>query len=268
MAKDFFKHYLAHAPIALARERSLELYLMQFIPLENTVLDIACGDGFFSSLLFHKKENIIYGIDLNPREIQRAKFVKTFKSVSIMDATDLSFSEGFFDVVYSNSSLEHILNIESALKSIHKAIAVDGKLFLTLPTDNFEKYSVGSTLLEWIKLKRINLWYRKFYNKFWNHHHAYDVNDWVTLFAKNGFKVEEFKEYGTHKFCFINDLLTPFGGFGKLNMLIFKKWKILEPLWVKLFRHLSINEPFQIEKEINVSEGGLVFFELRKIHGG
>jgi ubiquinone/menaquinone biosynthesis C-methylase UbiE len=265
MNEEFFKYYWAHAPIALARERSLELYLMRNIPLKNKVLDIACGDGFFSSLLYSKLEKVIYGIDLNPHEVEKAKLVKTFSSVSIMDATNLSFPAGYFDVIYSNSSLEHISDIEKALKSIHKSLAHGGKLFLTLPTDKFEKYSVGSTIFEWFKLGKINLLFRKFYNRFWHHYHAYNVHDWILLFEMNGFRVQECKQYGSHKFCFINDLLTPLGAIGRLNIAIFKKWKILEPLWISLFKRLTIKEPFQIQKEIDVFAGGLVFFELKKI---
>lgn len=262
--KNFFQSYLAHAPIALARERALELYLMQSVPAEGMVLDIACGDGFYTHMLFPQIDKTIYGIDLNPKEIEKAMSIKTFKKVSVMDATKLEFPSGSFNTVFSNSSLEHIKEIEKSLHSIHRVLAENGKLFLTLPTDKFEMYSAGATFLEFLNLKKISIWYRKKYNLFWNHFHTHNVEGWIIIFNNTGFEVVESIEYATHKFCLLNDLMTPQGLIGKINMMIFNKWKIAEPLWKYISKYLRTREPFDVKKEINISNGGLVYFELKK----
>jgi len=263
--KTYFLRYFSHAPLALARERSLELYLMKSVPNQGMVLDIACGDGFYTSLLFPQNKKNIHGIDLNPKEIKKAMSVDVFRKVSVMDATKMEYPSGSVDVVFSNSSLEHINEIEKCLESIHRVLADNGRVFLTLPTDKFEMYSAGATLLEFLKLQKVSKWYRKSYNKFWNHFHTYNAKSWTTIFNNTGFEVKESIEYASHKFCLLNDLLTPFGLIGKCNMMIFNKWKIAEPLWMFISKHLNVKEPFDLKKEINITNGGLIYFELTKI---
>ena len=264
MTRSYFSNYITHAPFALARERSLELYLMQTMKPKDDVLDIACGDGYFASQLFSNRSQRIYGIDLNPSEVKRAHLISSYKNVLVMDATKMTFKPGIFKTIFSNSSLEHIPNIGDALTSIRTIMSDDGELLLTLPTDKFEHYSVGGTILDFLKLHRVSSRFRISYNKFWHHYHTYSVVQWRIIFEKYGFEVEECTQYASKSFCFINDLMVVPGVIGKVNMLIFKKWKIMKPLWIYLSRLIELKEPFKIQKEIDIASGGLVFFKLKK----
>jgi len=140
----------------------------------------------------------------------------------------------------------------------------DGEVFLTLPTDKFEHYSVGGTILNLFKMHRVSIRFRILYNKFWHHYHAYSAEKWKIIFEEHGFAVEECTEYGSKRFCLINDLMVLPGIIGKINMLIFKKWKLMEPIWVYLSRFVKLNEPFIVDKEVDITDGGLVFFKLKK----
>jgi ubiquinone/menaquinone biosynthesis C-methylase UbiE len=264
MSRNYFSQYVTHAPFALARERSLELYLMQTMKPKKEILDIACGDGYFTSLLFSHQYEPIYGIDLNPSEVKKALSYINYKEVLVMDATKMTFKPANFSTIFSNSSLEHIPNIGDALTSIREIMSDDGELFLTLPTDKFEHYSVGGTFLDFFKMQRMSNRFRILYNKFWHHYHAYPAEKWQIIFEEYGFAVEECTEYGSKLFCFINDLTVLPGIIGKINMLIFKKWKIMEPFWIYISRLIELNEPFIIEKEVDITNGGLVFFKLKK----
>jgi SAM-dependent methyltransferase len=237
---------------------------MQNMKPKKEILDIACGDGFFASLLFSRQSDLIYGVDLNPNEVKKALSYTNYKEVLEMDATKMTFKPLSFNTIFSNSSLEHIPNIGKALSSIRTIMSDDGELFLTLPTDKFEHYSVGGTILQFLKMQKISNLFGILYNKFWHHYHAYPVEKWQLIFEEHGFVVEELIEYGSKSFCFINDLMVVPGVIGKLNMLLFKKWKIMEPIWIYISRVIDLNEPFLLKNEIDVTNGGLVFFKLKK----
>ena len=38
----------------------------------------------------------------------------------------------------------------------------------------------------------------------------------------------------------------------------------MEPFWIYISRLIELNEPFIIEKEVDITNGGLVFFKLKK----
>lgn len=264
MTNSQFIRYVSHAPFALARERSLELHLMSQILTTGKILDIACGDGFFSSQLFCGKQVELYGIDHNPKEVARAKNIGIYKKVEVMDATKIKYPDSTFNTVFSNSSIEHIKDIGGVLEGIFRILAPGGNLYLTLPTSEFERYSFTATALDLLHLKYAFEVFCRFYNNFWNHHHAYSPTEWSNLFKNHGYVIQETIEYGSHRFCFLNDCMVPFGIFGKINMLLFKKWKILEPVWNRVNSQTLIQEPFKIKNEVNLQSGGLIYFHLTK----
>jgi hypothetical protein len=38
----------------------------------------------------------------------------------------------------------------------------------------------------------------------------------------------------------------------------------MEPIWIYISRVIDLNEPFLLKNEIDVTNGGLVFFKLKK----
>jgi SAM-dependent methyltransferase len=103
----------------------------------EVVLDCGCGDGIFTSIL-EKKSTWTVGLDVSIHNLQIAK-ESTEGDVSLVlgDAQNLPFKSGQFDRVLCTEVLEHLQNDVKALKEIHRVLANNAFLVLTVPNKNY-----------------------------------------------------------------------------------------------------------------------------------
>ncbi|MCQ2509017.1 MAG: methyltransferase domain-containing protein [Lachnospiraceae bacterium] len=93
-----------HDPITERWLKEIHTYLPDRRPLN--ILDVGCGSGYFSILL-SKEGHLCTGIDLTPEMIQSAEILAKEEDENcvfhVMDAENLSFGDGIFDVVISRN---------------------------------------------------------------------------------------------------------------------------------------------------------------------
>lgn len=95
------------------------------------VLDVGCGDGTYSELI-SDMGNEVYGIDIRPDRVERAK-QKGVKA-SVADLTKaLPFKDEFFDLIYAAEVLEHIYDTEFFLQEAKRVLRKNGTLIVTVP---------------------------------------------------------------------------------------------------------------------------------------
>src|SRR5258708_5193042 len=133
--EDFFRQYLEKAPIAMAFWRSLECHRFSIEKLEHPVLDVGCGDGFLAKVAFGV--TLDTGIDLDPKEITRATLSGSYQRALCVSATQMPFPDRSFKTVVSNCVLEHIPDIDKALKEIRRVLKPKGRLMITVPSECF-----------------------------------------------------------------------------------------------------------------------------------
>src|SRR5687767_7462066 len=90
-APDFLPLALAEWPTSHALLRAIELRKLWRYPLAPPVLDIGCGDGTFTSLLFAAPLDA--GLDLNPGEVGRAARKGSHRRVLVASGTHLPFAD-------------------------------------------------------------------------------------------------------------------------------------------------------------------------------
>jgi ubiquinone/menaquinone biosynthesis C-methylase UbiE len=261
---NFFKRYITVAPLPLALERSWECEIMSAQNFRSPILDIGCGEGLFAWNLVD--EQIDVAIDPNARELDRARRFNLYGELIECFGNKIPKADKFFQTIYSNSVMEHIPNIEPALKEAHRLLNDNGAMYLTLPTDQFNRYTLVNQILLSFGLEGLAKKFRTFFNRFWAHYHDYSAADWRSLFERNGFEVKESFEYGSKGQVMFNDFATPFC----LPALIVKKvnnsWFLIPAarglftsiIHVPLFSGLS-----RLQKQPE-GQGGLVFFALEK----
>lgn len=258
---DFLRNYLNYAPLPLARERAMECVILSGKSFTRPILDIGCGDGIFAYNLF--AEQIDLGIDPNPKEIQSARKRNIYKELIICYGDRISKPSGMFNTIFSNSVLEHIPEIDKVLKEAHRLLSSEGKMYLTLPTNLFEQYTLLYQFLIKLKLNNLANKYQNFFNKFWRHYHCYDVKGWSGLFTRCGFKVIDVEEYGSLSMCMTNDILAPFSLLSFILKKITNEWvwsttrKMSAPFLNKIWKNYQ-------ELDFKNNLGGLVFFEIQK----
>jgi ubiquinone/menaquinone biosynthesis C-methylase UbiE len=125
--------------------RILSRYLR--LSASDTLCDIGCGDGFWTTRFVKMKNCRAFGIDLNFSRVsdahqngtKRASFVKG-------DVQVLPYRSGRFDKVVSVCVLEHVENDLAALKEMRRVLKKDGMLAITV--DSFSFPGISAALKE------------------------------------------------------------------------------------------------------------------------
>jgi len=110
-----------------------DLYAYQLLETLNSkvVLDIGCGLGY-NSILFAKQGAYVYGIDISPKMIEKAKELADNYGVGkrthfiVMNAEALEFADETFDIVYGHSILHH-LDLGKVRTEIYRVLKKGGK---------------------------------------------------------------------------------------------------------------------------------------------
>lgn len=109
------------------------------------VLEVGCACG--GTLLEIKnryKKSEIYGIELNEKAANIAKFVADVKTENI-ENEKLSYEEKYFDYIIFGDVLEHLYDPYKVIKNMKKYLKDDGKILSSIP--NIMHYSVIRQLL-------------------------------------------------------------------------------------------------------------------------
>lgn len=254
--------YLGEAPIPLALERTLEGNIYKTLPFKRPILDLGCGEGLFAKLVFGEKIDL--GIDPNPKELKRAKELGGYSELIRCWGESIPRPDQSFATIYSNSVMEHIPDIHSVFQEVYRILRSDGVFYMTVPSDLFDQYTIGYQLLEMFGLHRFAKIYKKFFNNFWRHYHAYSLADWAKQAEKNGFVVKEIFSYDGKNLCLMNDLLAPFSIVSFCLKKITNRWSMLPKIRYLAFSPLAILLKPWLEKNQRLKEGGLVFIALTK----
>lgn len=257
--------YLSQVPLALGLERLAEAQLYESDSFQSPSLDLGCGDGLFASLLSEK--SFQFGLDPDLRELQLGKIrePKAFETLLNNFGNDIPVPDKSLGTVISNSVLEHIENLDEVLSEVHRVLSDAGRFFVTIPTDRFETYGVISTFLRLVRFRAAERMWRKQYNRFWRHFHAYSPTRWAELLESNGFVIVRSFTYCPPHSCLRNDLLAHFALFSKLSKVTANRWILFPPLRKHVLGPLTGLFLKIASRDSNSHpQGGLIYFELRK----
>jgi len=188
--------------------RYFELQALKQIEYERPILEIGCGDGQFSSLVF---EEIDEAIDVNPRSVEKCRQLanRLYRRVQCLDARELQFSECGYGTIYANCVMEHIPDIEGVLAGCYRGLRPGGKLAMTVPLTRMNEH----LLFPW-------RWYAKVRQQQLVHVNLFTKEEWKELLHRTGFSEIEFRPYLSGEACKFWDTLDSPGciGFGRYRL--------------------------------------------------
>lgn len=118
LPQDHWLHFL--------RARDLEQILSETPDrLEGPVLEIGCGDGFVTTLL-RKRFNQVVPIDIKPRDY--------VNGLCVANAQKLPFADRSFGLVISFGVLEHIVDLTACLNELRRVTRDDAVMIHVMPT--------------------------------------------------------------------------------------------------------------------------------------
>jgi 2-polyprenyl-3-methyl-5-hydroxy-6-metoxy-1,4-benzoquinol methylase len=108
--------------------------LLAPLPRPLRILDVGGTQVFWEQMGFVHEENVeIVLLNLSKVDAKHANFASV-----VGDARDLKFYEdGFFDVVFSNSVIEHVGNYDQQKQMVQEMVRVGRRYFVQTPNRNF-----------------------------------------------------------------------------------------------------------------------------------
>ena len=101
--------------------------------LKTDLFDESLGNGLCS--IMASKATHVFGMDISIQTLRNAKSRHRELCATCSDVRHLPFSSGSFDVIVSNSTLDHFdstKEIEASLQELRRVLRSDGNLVLTL----------------------------------------------------------------------------------------------------------------------------------------
>ncbi len=102
---------------------------------EKKVLDIACGSGYGTNILYNSGAKEAVGIDLSKDAIDFAS--ASYKAVSLKFITGnieaIAHEDDYFDIAVCFETIEHVANPERALFELKRVLKPQGLLIISSP---------------------------------------------------------------------------------------------------------------------------------------
>ena len=190
---DLLWRQLKTIPAFRAILRAVEARFYFAVDLPSPTLDVGCGDGHFSQMVFDRKIEV--GIDPWWNPLKKGKKSEMYETVLQAMGDKLPIPDGHFASAFSNSVLEHIPDIQPVLNETNRVMQMNGRFLITMPSHNFTNYLGGSAFFERLGLPGAAAWYQRFFNRIARHAHTDPAEVWAERLAEAGFGIERWQYY-------------------------------------------------------------------------
>ena len=187
---DFMAAYPAQP--ATAFWRAIEIGALVRHGLPNGIgLDFGCGDGILTDILLrHAGPRHLIGIDIDPLEIDAARRFPFYERLHHSPDGSIPEAAGSLDFALSNSVLEHVDDLDSALSEIGRVLRRGARFLFTVPAPAFRDLLAGS-LLPGIDREA----YLATLDRRIAHRNYLDAPAWTAACAAHGLRVEACETY-------------------------------------------------------------------------
>lgn len=179
--KKLWRLYAKSPSIALCRVPEVEY--ASSLRLDGRTLDHCCGDGLFAAVAWPSRK-FTAGCDLNEWSVGRSRAQGQHERVDQCDAGDqLPYENDYFDLVFDNSALEHIPDLDTTLAEIARVIKPKGIFAFNVLNHRYFEWWPGD--LEGMAA------YREWQPFF----HAFAIGEWRDRLAQHGLIVDGVQGY-------------------------------------------------------------------------
>ena len=236
--RNFFYAYLDQAPVSLALMRAIECDHLSKLPFERPILDVGCGCGTFARILFNGV-TVDAGVDCDAEQVERARAMRCFEELEVAKVEGLPFESEQFGTVFSNRVLEHVQDIDSALRQVHRVLKSGGAFYLTVPNLRCTADLLWTGVFRRIGLVKLAERYSRFTLRLFGVRHVLSEEEWSKLLEDHGFAVVRREVYMPPKATRIQDALLPPAVFSTVSKALFGR-EVLFPrvhrVRVRLYR--------------------------------
>ena len=157
----------------------------------NKFLDVGCGEGYV--LIEALRRNwVTYGLDISDNRIDSAKDKRiTFLKGDIFQA---SFPNDFFDCIYMDSVLEHVLDPIRHLSEIRRILRKGGVLYIGVPNEDCLFNDIRKLLYILSDRRKLSVHLKPFESPY--HIIGFTKESLTKALDKTGFEIVRFRNFG------------------------------------------------------------------------
>lgn len=155
----------------LARHQQMAALIRRLRGTAGRVLDMGCATGWFMQALLREGFSLVEGIEPSPTAVERACAMGL--SVSVGTLWSPSEDSDPWDLLILSAVLEHVYDLNAAIKKLRSLISTGGHLFLQLPDASRFTEAIDAPFQEF-SLEHINF---------------FGPRSLQSLMAKHGFKL-------------------------------------------------------------------------------
>ncbi|MFK7859633.1 MAG: class I SAM-dependent methyltransferase [Granulosicoccus sp.] len=114
--------------------------MLQYFPESaRTMLDVGCGEGLFGKTAKKKFGAEVWGIDINKSSVEQAE--NNLDKAFFGDVSHLFdvLPDKYFDVIYFNDVLEHMVDPYRLLKDIQSKLSANGLVVASIPNIRYHR---------------------------------------------------------------------------------------------------------------------------------
>ena len=261
---DFLERYLQVTPIPLALERAMECDLHSRHQFPRPMLDIGCGEGLFTRILFDSQVDT--GIDPDQRELDRARELGGYSDLIQCSGDAIPKPAAAYRSILINSTLEHIPGGPlPVLTEAHRLLAPGGLCYVTVPNERFIEYSWIRILLRSLRLERLADTFTGFFRRFWNLYNVYPVATWNQLFSQAGFEIVEQNLYECKDIYLFKEAAMFPALPSRVFKLVTNRWIMAPPVLRRLLMRPVLHRLSRHMPTRFCNDGALIYAKLRKL---
>ncbi len=199
--------------------RAAEIAALREQAFDPPVLDLGAGDGLVTSRVL---EQVAIGLDPDEPTLRKAAALGIYLGILPQTIQAADLPPGSLGTILSNSVLEHIPQIDTALAAAARALRPGGRLIFTCPSAAFS---------HWLVLPTQGYAARR--NRHFQHLNLWPVEEWQRRLEQAGLSVECVRPYLRRGWVWTWDAL-------ELLQLVYigqtrlfgRVWRSLPPTWV------------------------------------
>jgi SAM-dependent methyltransferase len=152
-------------------------------------VDIGCGDGELAALVFggYTPRPQVFGVEPDERDCALARASGTYQDVFCVRGDAVPLETGTLDFAFSNSTLEHIPDLDPVLAEAARVLRPGGEFTFTVPSEQFHECLAGSRVLAALARRRGKA-YRELIDERLAHERYLSPAEWRTRLTALGFR--------------------------------------------------------------------------------
>lgn len=255
----YTQRLLREVPLFRVTVRAAECRLFSQIDLPSPVLDIGTGDGTWAQA-FAPDDGWI-GIEPAEKPIRGAQRAGVYRLLAKSEGARLPFKDDAFGSVVSNSTLEHIADVEPVLAEMYRVLRPGGMFAVSFPSEMFYDYYLGTIVFSKLRLAPLARLYRRWVKYTARVKHADPPAIWRARFERLGLRVETWRYYFSKRNTAIMDGAHYVSAPSLITHKLLKRW-ILWPGKVDVFPLAKWVDP--LAQPGAEDEGSFLLFVCRK----